>query len=324
MRTLFRLIWLTFTAIVVRDRLLLWQRTAPAFRNPVLLLSYPISGPLTLWLSRNVGRKIPTIPSELDYQVVEVQEAKLHIYSPLNPNQPQPALIWIHGGGYVAGLAEAEHEVAGRYAEVISGVVVSVDYRLAPEHPFPAALDDCFAALRWLIDNREELNVDMNRIAIGGMSAGGGLAASLAAKAHDAGIAIKHQHLLYPMLDPISAVVADTSHRGLNWNRSSNEYAWQAYLGHHPGIPELREYAAPALRKDLSGLAAAWIGVGESDLFFEENTRYAKRLNEAGVACDLVTIPGMYHAADRIDPNHPEVRRFIELSESALARALFV
>jgi acetyl esterase/lipase len=184
--------------------------------------------------------------------------------------------------------------------------VVAVAYRLAPEHPFPAALDDCYAALHWLNDQADGLAVDRGRVAVGGSSAGGGLAACLAQLAHDlGGPAVCFQLLQYPMLDDRT-----TLRTGLDapvWSPRSNRYGWSAYLGHRVTEPEERPYAAAARRPDLTGLPPAWIGVGELDLFHDEDVAYAARLERAGVACQLHRVPGMYHGADYLVGDAPSM-----------------
>ncbi len=323
MKSILRLMILGLFAAVIRNRWQLWNRLAPSFRAPGLLLTYPIRGPITLWASRNIGRTPTAVPNPaISFEEVELDDCQIHVYTDTTAADLKPALIWIHGGGYVAGNAISDAAVAARYAEIIGGVVVNVDYRLAPEFPFPAALDDCYAALEWIHQQASARNIDTSRIAVGGMSAGGGLAATLAQRAYDNQVALRFQFLIYPMLDPLTAVLSDTDNRGLTWTRGSNEFAWEAYLGHSPGIPELRDYAAPANRKNLAGLPPAWIGVGDADLFYAENLQYVERLNAAGVKADLVVAPGMYHAADRIVPDHPEVATFIAASENALQQAL--
>ena len=196
--------------------------------------------------------------------VPDGQEAFL--YEPIGRTHPTGALLWIHGGGMILGHPEGDHDLCSRIARDLGILVVSVRYRLAPEHPFPAGFDDCFAALRWLHDNATDLGVENSRIAVGGSSAGGGLAAAVAQKAHDEGVPLRFQLLLYPMLDDRTVLLRDTEGRGrITWTPRSNAYAWTCYLGHPPGAVEPPPYAAPARREDLTGLAPAWIGVGNLD-----------------------------------------------------------
>ena len=179
-------------------------------------------------------------------------------------------------------------------------MVVSTEYRLAPEHPFPTPLDDVHAAYRWLLAEAEALGVEHRRIAVAGESAGGGLTAGLCQRLHDAGeIAPVFQLLIYPMLDDRTALQPAPAYRGqLNWNAPSNRHGWTAYLGRPPRADDAPAYAAPARRPDLAGLPSAWIGVGTLDLFLDEDIAYARRLREAGVACDLVEVEGAFHGFD--------------------------
>ena len=188
----------------------------------------------------------------------------------------RPAVLYIHGGGMVLGSPHTEAVGSGRMARELDAVVVSPDYRLAPEHPFPAALDDCMAALRWMRDNADELGIDPDRIAVTGSSAGGGLSAAVAQRAHDEGIALRAQALVYPMIDDRTALRDDHNGRGrFLWTHASNRFGWTAYLGRKPRMSDAPEYAAPARREDLSGLAPAWVGVGDLDLFYDESVAYA-------------------------------------------------
>jgi acetyl esterase/lipase len=162
-------------------------------------------------------------------------------------------------------------------------------------------------------ENAGELGIDPDRIAVCGASAGGGLAAAVAQRSLDEGIRLCAQVLLYPRIDDRTALSEDHDGRGrLAWSPSSNRYAWRAYLGREPRVSDAPQYAAPARRDDLTGLAPAWIGVGDLDLFYDEDVTYAERLTASGVPCQLFTVPGMYHAADGVAPNAPSMRRFRE------------
>ncbi|QKE84495.1 alpha/beta hydrolase [Arthrobacter sp. NEB 688] len=231
-------------------------------------------------------------------------------------------LLWIHGGGLVMGTPEVDHLTCSRMARELGIVVVSVRYRLAPEHPFPAGLDDCAAALRWLVASCDELGVDDRRIAVGGGSAGGGLAASLAQRATDEGIRLAFQSLVFPMLDDRTVLRRDHRGRGrLVWTPRSNRWAWAAYLGRRPALGASRQYAAAARREDLTGLPPAWIGVGDLDLFHDEDLEYARRLREAGVAVQLHVQPGMPHGID-VAGDGPATRAFVGSWFEALRAAL--
>jgi acetyl esterase/lipase len=189
--------------------------------------------------------------------------------------------------------------------------VVSAEYRLAPEHPFPDAFDDCFAVLRWLHGRAAEYGLDPDRVAVGGASAGGGLAAAVVQRAVDEGVPVAFQLLEYPMLDDRTVLRRNDEGRGrFGWTAASNRFGWTSYLGHAPQQAEPRPYAAPGRREDLTGLPPAWVGVGELDLFFEEDAEYVRRLEAAGVPCTFVGVPGMYHGADAIARDADSMRRF--------------
>ena len=226
--------------------------------------------------------------------------AKVVTYEPVERGRPSGALLWIHGGGYILGNTAMEDAWCTRVALELGALVVSVDYRLAPEHPFPAALDDCHAALHWLIAHAEELGVDPSRVVVGGESAGGGLAAALVQRAHDDGLAVAFQLLVYPMLDDRTVPRAEAAGEwALVWTPPANRYGWTSYLGREPGGAEDRPYAVPARREHLGGLPPAWIGVGDVDLFHAEDLDYARRLREAGVEVEVHEVRGMPHGADR-------------------------
>ncbi|MGO9156493.1 alpha/beta hydrolase [Mycobacterium sp.] len=213
-------------------------------------------------------------------------------------SEPAPALLWIHGGGYLIGTAEMDDHVCAKFSKMLGITVASVEYRLAPEHPYPAAIEDCYSALTWLAGLP---GVDPGRVAIGGASAGGGLAAALALLARDCSssqgssdraVRPAFQLLVYPMLDDRSSMTTDKPNYRL-WDTRANRFGWSAYLG--DADPRV---AVPARRDDLSGLPPAWIGVGTNDLFHDEDLAYAERLQAAGVPCDVEVVPGAFHGFD--------------------------
>jgi acetyl esterase/lipase len=234
-----------------------------------------------------------------------------------------PALLWLHGGGFVSGAAGSSVDDAPRLAHEANVLVASVDYRLAPEHPFPAALDDAYAALRWLHDHATELGIDPARIAVGGDSAGGGLAACLAQLAADRGeVPVAFQSLLYPMLDDRTVLREAPPGVGeLLWTPADNRFGWASYLGAEPG-GDVPPHAVAARRVALGTLPPAWIGVGDRDLFHSEDVAYAERLREQGVPVTLDVIPGYYHGADRVAPHAPQTRTLLARQVGTLRRAL--
>lgn len=225
-------------------------------------------------------------------------EVRVLIYRPRSARQSLPALLHIHGGGYVIGAADQSAEFCKSAVREVGCVVVSVDYRLSPETPYPGGLEDCYAALKWLHGHAGEIGADAARIAIGGESAGGGLAAGLALLARDRGeVPIVFQLLVYPMLDD-RTVVAPDPHPYTGeylWTRANNQFGWSAYLGRAPGSPDVAAYAAAARAESVAGLPPAFINVGSLDLFLDENIDYAARLMRAGVPTELHVYPGAIH-----------------------------
>ncbi|WP_029433070.1 alpha/beta hydrolase [Blastococcus sp. URHD0036] len=235
---------------------------------------------------------------------------------------PAPALLYAHGGGYVMHSAETDlASPAGLCAEV-GAVVASVDYRLAPEHRFPAAFDDCWAALCWLAGSAAELGVDPARVAVGGVSAGAGLAAALALAARDrGGPAVAFQLLDIPMLDdrlatPSVQAFTDTP----LWDLSNARTAWRHYLGDGSATP----YAAPARSDDLAGLPPAYLAVAEFDPLRDEGIEYAQRLMAAGVPVELHAFPGTFHGSAGAFPQAAVSRRMRGELVDALRRGLGV
>lgn len=238
----------------------------------------------------------------------------VRVYTPEGAKGKLPGLLWMHGGGYVLGSLDSDDVKAATFSQVFNCVVVSVDYRLSPENPYPAPIEDCYAALKWFAQNAQELGVDNSRIAIGGASAGGGLAAGLALLVRDrAEIVINFQLLIYPMIDDrnIEQASGETSDT-LWWTRENNLIGWRSYLGHEPAQNEEPYYAAPSRAQDLTGLPSAYIPVGELDLFLSENIDYAHRLLNSGVAAELHIYPGAYHGFNSFAPEAAVTKRFNE------------
>ena len=248
----------------------------------------------------------------------------IRLYRPANLPDNAPALYWIHGGGMVLGSVETSDDFCGRFASNLRALVASVEYRLAPEHPFPAPLDDCYAGLRWLASSTDELKLDPGRIAIGGGSAGGGLAAGLALLVRDLEeIEVCFQLLVYPMIDDRN--VTPSSHAITDprlWDRSANLVGWNAYLEGNAGAEGVSPYAAPARATNLAGLPPAYISVGALDLFLDEDIAYAQALLEANVPVELRVYPGAFHGSPNRLPDADLSRRWAADLESALERAL--
>jgi acetyl esterase/lipase len=285
-----------------------------------------------LWLNRLLLRLMPTpktpgvfvenvhIPGKDDRTRV-----RLRVYKPESVVPSTPVLVWLHGGGYVLGTPEMNDVSCAEYVRELAITVVSVDYPCAPKHPFPVGLEDSYSALKWVGAHSQELGMDAERIAIGGESAGGGLAASLVQLAHDRQeVRPVFQLLVYPMLDDRTVLRTDVDDRScVAWNQKSNRFGWESYLGKKCGAGNVPEYAVPARREDLSGLPPAWIGVGTVDLFHDEDMAYAQRLKGCGVECEIYAVPGAFHGFDEFAPKAPIARDFRKSQISALKRSLF-
>lgn len=286
----------------------------PDLRRIARIAPRSLVGPRTLRLMRALTQLQGRGTAD-DVEVLLLSSgAGVRLHRPAGFPEPAPALLWIHGGGYILGTAKQDDGLCRRFSRKLGITVAVVEYRLAPENPYPAALDDCYSALTWLSGLPE---VDPTRVAIGGASAGGGLAAALALLARDRGeVTPTLQLLAYPMLDDRSSMGPPNPSYRL-WNHKSNRFGWTAYLGH--ADPRV---AVPARRDDLSGLAPAWIGVGTNDLFHDEDLAYAERLNGAGVPCDVEVIPGAFHGFDLLMPK-TQVSQSFFTSQCASLREAF-
>jgi acetyl esterase/lipase len=262
--------------------------------------------------SRNGERRV---------DVERVGAITVRLHRPRVTARTTPALLWVHGGGYVMGTAAQDDVLCRVVAKQLNVLVAAVDYRLAPEHPFPVPLEDCHDALVWLAARPD---VDAERIAIGGASAGGGLAAALALLARDRGVVTPVLQLLsYPMLDDRTTLRTDIDERHLRlWNGASNRFGWSCYLGTTPGQPAVPSGAVPARHDDLSKLPPAWIGVGTLDLLYEEDLAYADRLRAAGVACEVEVVDGAFHGFDSVRPHASVTQRYRAAQLQALAGPL--
>ncbi len=251
-------------------------------------------------------------------------EVPVRLYRPKSAPTPTAAFYWIHGGGMVGGTVASTDGYCAWIAEELGILVASVDYRLAPEHPYPAPLDDCEAGLRWLDQQADDLGVDRTRVGLGGGSAGAGLAAGLALLARDRGeIALAYQHLVYPMLDDRNETAS--SHAILDsrvWNRTCNHVGWNAYLGGLAGSSDVEVYAAPARATDVSGLPPTYICVGTLDLFLDEDIEYVRRLLAAGVPTELHVHPGAFHGSPGTVPGSALSRRWRQDELASIRRAL--
>ena len=245
------------------------------------------------------------LDDNIDVKTVQHGKLKIRVYS-AKSGKSSAGVVWCFGGGHIAGKAEHVNLIANHVVKETGATVFAPDYRLSPKNPFPADHDDCFAAWEYMVQNAAAHGIDTDRLAVGGHSAGGGLAAGLAQRIYDAGgPQPKAQILYYPMLDDRTA--ADTSKDELEtfiWRNKTNRVAWGVYLApHKPGAAELPNYAAPGRRDDVSGLAPAWVGYGDIDLFADEDADYARRLKAAGVECTEERVEAVPHAFEAIVPD---------------------
>lgn len=217
------------------------------------------------------------------------------------PAEKTPAILWIHGGGYVTGMAAMVYmSRALPLVRKYGAVVVTPEYRLAGKAPYPAALEDCYAALLYVKEHMEDLGCNPNQIMVGGESAGGGLTAALCMYARDRGeVGIAYQMPLYPMLDDRDTESSRNNHR-LPWNTGSNHRAWKKYLAKVSG--EVPAYAAPARQTDYTGLPPAYTFVGDKEPFYCETLQYVENLKRAGVEAEVQVYPTGFHAFDILLP----------------------
>ncbi|MCB0994563.1 MAG: alpha/beta hydrolase [Acidimicrobiales bacterium] len=231
-----------------------------------------------------------------DHVVSEDPHVVVRVHRPKGVEGPLPCVYSIHGGGYVVGSYDMDDPKFDRWCVTYGLVGVSVEYRLAPETPYPGPLEDCYAGLKWTHDNAASIGVDPDRIGITGASAGGGLCAGLALLARDrAEVPVQFQLLDCPMIDDRQETVSSRLDNLLIWSRESNTFGWKAYLGDLYGAADITPYAAPARAEDLTGLPEAYVCVGGADGFRDEDVTYAMRLYQAGVPTELHVYPGAPH-----------------------------
>ncbi len=249
---------------------------------------------------------------------------RLRILRPLGePPDRSPGVLWIHGGGYQSGSSRDVYVTRAISLTVKFGaVLVSPDYRLSRKHPYPAGLEDCYAALLYLRDHAKELGIREDQIMVGGESAGGGLAAALCMLAKDRGeVNIAYQMPLYPMLDDRDTESSRDNHAP-NWNTKRNHKAWKRYLREAWGTDLVPVYAAPARREDFSGLPPCYTFVGDIEPFYRETVDYVENLKNAGVEAEMDTYPDWFHAYDVLFPMKKISREAIGRFEQHFAYAI--
>ena len=281
-----------------------------------------IERPVVRWFAATASSVIPgKRVAGVERRILRSDGVKLRVYTPAQPSGA--GLLWIHGGGLVLGSAAMDDVHCGETARDTGATIVSVDYRLAPRHPFPAAIDDCFAGWRWLKANAAALGLDETRLAIGGQSAGGGLAASLVQRALDVGDPVAAQWLFCPMLDDRTA--ADRGNDAAEhfiWSNRSNRVGWSAYLGAAVGADSLPPYAAAARREELSGMPPTWIYTSDIELFSGEDIAYAHRLRAAGAEVTLEVVSGAPHGFEAWASDQPMARELFTSARDWLRERL--
>jgi acetyl esterase/lipase len=285
--------------------------TVPTMREAMEAMP-PVELPATTTVSREV-----VVPGATGH------DPSVRVYSPPTPGIGRPCIYWIHGGGYMFGSGVTIDARLNRWVEEFDCVAVSIEYRLAPEHPYPAPLDDCYAGLLWTAEHADELGIDRDRIVVSGASAGGGLAAGLALLARDRGqVPVAFQLLIYPMIDDRN-VTPSTRIEGLPiWSRDANDLGWRAYLGDLAGGDDIPAYAAPTRAESVAGLPPAWIGVGSLDPFRDEDVEFGSRLLAAGITVELHVYPGAPHGFEMVVPTAAVSRACQRDITEALRRAL--
>jgi acetyl esterase/lipase len=306
---------------LVDPELLPTLKQFPAFELSAEMVSKfrqtPGMPPLPAPAPQPVERHIPGPPG--------APEVRLCVVDPAPSEKGKPLLLHMHGGGFMM--------TDPRWMPLLQGiatdchcVVVSVDYRLAPETRYPGSREDNYAALKWVHAHAAELGIDRSKIAVGGESAGGGHAASLAIHARDRNkedVPICFQLLIYPQLDDRtgSSHTAPPAIGHFMWNASANRLAWSSLLGVPAGSSKVPVAAVPARVASVAGLPPAWIGVGSIDLFVEEDMEYARRLVHAGVATELLVVRGAFHGFDLLVPDAESSKQFSASWKSALRKA---
>lgn len=234
---------------------------------------------------------------------------RILVVYPKEHRAPSPGLLWMHGGGYGIGIPEQDYGYMDRFASSGNCVVISPDYRLSCEEPYPAALKDCYLALKWMKENAHKLGIRTDQLFIGGESAGGGLTAALAIYARDKKeISVAYQMPFYPMIDDRMITRSSQDNHMPVWDSDSNKRAWKAYLGELFGTDNIPSYAAPSRETNLQGLPPCCTFAGTVEPFYDEIESYVNRLRAAGIQVDFREFHGCYHAFDIMAPFSKEAK----------------
>ncbi|AZM62404.1 MULTISPECIES: alpha/beta hydrolase [unclassified Streptomyces] len=259
-------------------------------------------------LAESVAGTVPDEPTVATHEIqvprAEGPDVPILLLRPRNPTGPLPVLLWFHGGGQVLGFAAQDAPWLKPLSAALGCAIALVDYRLAPETPAPGAAEDGYTAYRWISDNAADLGLDPARVGLAGQSGGGGIAATSALLIRDRGAETPlFQLLMYPMLDDRNTTESSREITDIGiWDRSTNILAWRTVLGDRTGTEDVTPYHAASRATDLAGLPPTFIGVGELDVFRDENLDYAARLRAHGVPVELHLYPGAYHAFDLFAP----------------------
>lgn len=265
----------------------------------------------------NIG--LPDLTRGINSEVLYIERAdgtrlRMRVYSPKEISENVPGVLWIHGGGYALGVPETEIPFVEMFVKEKGAVVVAPDYTNSPTAPYPAALDDCYAALLWLKENGGKYGMRSDQIFVGGDSAGGGLCAAVTLRARDTGeVNIAFQMPLYPMIDDRMITPSSQNNDAPVWNTKSNEIAWKLYLGDSYGTDSVSKYAAPARETDYSGLPPALTYIGDIEPFYDETVIYVENLRNAGVKVDFKVFEGCFHGFDLLSFTTPskQARAFL-------------
>lgn len=249
-------------------------------------------------------------------------QLRLCVYRPLEQKESAPGVLWIHGGGYGLGKPEQDEGFIRHFVIEHGCTVVSPDYCLSVQAPYPAALEDCYLALGWLQSHSSELRVNQNQLMVGGDSAGGGLTAALTIYARDKGeVSIAYQMPLYPMIDDRMITKSSQNNDAPVWNTKSNETGWKLYLGSLYGTENVPPYAAPARLKDFSKLPPSFTFVGSIEPFCDETVVYMEQLKAAGIPAEYHVFDGCYHAFDIMASKSPQAKQARSLMMQSFAYA---
>ena len=296
------------------------------YRMQKLLMKRACKANLKLQYRMSKNKVLP-VPEDLDCSNVFIERGdgtsmRIRVYKPLNMEKRGPAILWIHGGGYALGAPETGVVKCKRLIEESGAVIVSPDYRLSLEEPYPAALDDCYLALLWLAKNAEWLGGRSDQIMLAGESAGGGMAAALALLARDKkDVNVAFHMPLYPMIDDRPTESSEKNNAPI-WNAYNNRVAWKVYLGDLFKSGDIPYYAAPARAADYSNLPPALSFVGGIDPFRDEIVTYCDNLNKAGIPAQCRVYEGCYHGFDVLYPDAAISKRALEEFYAAFKQAV--